>query len=630
MFMKQRISPNRVWLSTTAMAMAVGLVACGGSSAPDPLQAYREQTLAWAPCDTTILGGTEKSSQKTWEQLGDRLQCSTMRAPMDWAKPERSDVFVSVMRVAAAEPARRRGAVLFNPGGPGGDGLALALFLFQAFGQSNPASSQGALQLRLLASYDMVGFSPRGTGASTRLSCGTNELKRFVDPSPLALTDTNLAHAAYNDRKAAEACGRNPLTPHVSTDATARDMDLLRSLLGEDKLNYVGYSYGTWLGSWYANLFPENVGRMVLDSSMDFTRSHEQTFAAMYAARQQLHDDVLLPYALRHSDYFDLGSSTADINAKLHALSSPVQGLLSTTLGNLTYSSSDAETYLDTLGAALGLDKALRALPDAANEEALEAALQQQVFIAGGGERDQAVRQRARDLYGDYRSLYVKFEPSSIQLDELYATFWAVTCSNSPATTDPEAWKATVRSSALQAPWFFFDPILENPCVYWAPPRITKPGVAAMQGLELLMVQSQYDAATATEGANHFFAQLPKARRLYVPGEFEHGVFPYGTPCVDATVIHYLLGETPSERETLCAAKPLAQDKPADGPSPPPPATPPEAQSPATSAPETSRAAGKRSPASSPGAGVEPPTYLDPEQAQELIERFKQGIGRKR
>ena len=89
------------------------------------------------------------------------------------------------------------------------------------------------MQLRLLASYDMVGFSPRGTGASTRLICGSNELKRFVDPSPLALTDANLANAAYNDRKAAEACARNPLTAHITTDATARDMDLLRSLLGE-------------------------------------------------------------------------------------------------------------------------------------------------------------------------------------------------------------------------------------------------------------------------------------------------------------------------------------------------------------------------------------------------------------
>ena len=626
-----------------AVAIAAGLAACGGSSsASDPLQAYREQALQWAPCDTSILGGTEASSQKTWAQLGERLQCSTMRAPMDWAQPERSDVFVSVMRVAAADPAQRRGAVLFNPGGPGGDGLALALLLFQAFGQSNPESAQGALQLRLLASYDMVGFSPRGTGASTRLNCGTNELQRLVDPSPLALTDANLANAAYNDRKTAEACSRNPLTAHVSTDATARDLDLLRGLLGEDKLHYVGYSYGTWLGSWYTTLFPDNVGRMVLDSSMDFTRSHEHTFVTMLAARQQLHDAVLLPYAARHSAHFGLGSSAADTHARLQALSPPLQGLLSSTLGSLTYRKSNAESYVDTLGAALGLDQALRAVPDAANEEALQAALQQRVFIAGNSERDQAVRQRARELYAHYRSLYVQFEPESIQLDAMYSTFLAVTCSNSPATTDPEAWKATVRSGALRAPLFYFDVLLENPCAYWAPPRIPQPGVQAMQGLDLLMVQSEYDAATATEGANRFFAQLPRARRVYVPGDFEHGVFPYGDTCVDTAVVRYLLGESPSARETLCPAKLLEQDGAAAAAAeaanaPAPVLAPPKAASPAATAEDAAKAKAKAKakaerlnhpplPAGAPPEPPEPPTYLDPEGAQKLIDRFKQGI----
>lgn len=609
---KNNSKKNGAWLS--AIAIAATLVACGGSDS-DPLQTYRDQTLQWAPCDTTILGYPEEGSLAYWTELGDRLQCSTMRAPMDWAKPERSDVFVSLMRVAAADPAQRQGALLFNPGGPGGDGLAQALVLFRAFGQSNPESTQGALQLRLLARYDMVGFSPRGTGASTRLTCGTNEFKRFVDPSPLALTDANLANAAYNDRKVAEACAKNPLTPYITTDATARDLDLLRGLLGEAKLNYVGYSYGTWLGSWYANLFPDKVGRMVLDSAMDFTHSHEQAFIDMAAARQRLHDDVLLPYAVRHNNYFDLGTSTADISAKLRALSSPVQGLLSTTLGNLTYSRSDADSYLDTLRAALGLDAVLNALPDPANEEALDAALQQQVFIAGDSERDQAVRTRARDLYADYRSLYVKFEPSSIHLNELYATFWAVTCSDSPATTDPDVWKATIRSSALRAPWFYFDPIFENPCVYWAAPRIAKPDVAAMQGLDILMVQSQYDGATPMAAASRFFAQLPHARRVVVPGDFEHGVFPYADTCVDTTVVRYLLGEAPLERETSCQAKPLEQDAAATPIAPP------------TSPKAALRAAEGGSDAE---AAAAPPTYRNPEEAQKLIDRFKGGIGRRR
>ena len=626
MLLQKLIRPSRLWLSS--LATAASLVACGGGgSAADPLQSYRDQTLQWAACDATILGDTEEVNQADWTKLGDRLQCSTMRAPMDWAQPERSDLFVSVMRVAAGEPTKRQGALLFNPGGPGADGLWMALHLFWAFGDSNPESTQGALQLRLLDSYDMVGFSPRGTGSSTRLGCGTNELKRFVDPSPLQLTYANLANAAYNDRKTAEACLKNPLTAHITTDATARDMDLLRALLGEDKLNYLGYSYGTWLGSWYASLFPDKVGRMVLDSSWDFSSTPEQTMLAMVTARQQLHDGVLLPYAARHSTYFDLGVSPTDINAKLHALSSPVQGLLNYTLGNLTYSRSDADGYLDTLRAAQGLDHTLSTLIDPANEEAMQAALQQQVFIAGNSERDQIVRNRARELYAQYQSLYVDFEPSSINLDDLYATYWAVRCSDGSATTNPEAWKATVRSSALNAPWHFFDAVLDNACMYWDAPRPLKPGVAAMQGLDILMVQSQHDAATPTASANRFFAQLPKARRVVVPGEFQHGVFPYTDTCVDTAVVSYLLGEAQQERETACQAHPLEQystTEPVIQAEPPAPhASEPKAQPKATV-----RAAGTADMSRSTGAVQ--PTYLNTEGTQKRIDRFKDGIGRRR
>ena len=625
--LKKLIRPGRIGLA--ALSIAASLVACGGgSSTPDPLQSYRTQTLQWAACDPTILGSTEEASRADWAALGDRLQCSTLRAPMDWAQPDRSDVFVSVMRVATADPAKRRGVLLFNPGGPGGDGLGLALQLFRAFGDSNPQSTQGALQLRLLDSYDMLGFSPRGVGASTRLGCSTHERQRFVDPSPLQLTDANLANAAYNDRKTAQACLKNPLTAHITTDATARDMDLLREVLGEDQLNYLGYSYGTWLGSWYASLFPDKVGRMVLDSSIDFTASQEHNALAMPAARQQLHDDVLLPYATRHHHYFDLGTSTADINAQLHALSSPVQGLLSLTLGNLTYSRDQAGAYLDTLRAALGVDQALRTAADPAHEAAMQTVLQQQVFHAGDSARDQTVRMRAHELYAAYRSLYVNFEPRSINLGDMYATYWAVRCSDGPATTDPEAWKATVRRSALAAPWHFFDATLDNVCVYWGPPRIAKPAVAAMQGLDILMVQSQYDAATPTASANRFFAQLPNARRVVVPGEFQHGVFPYADTCVDDTVVRYLLGETPQERETSCQAQPLEQDMPAQPVTPAEPRTALAAKNQA--AQKAARlSAGTQGQGQSQGPGPVPPTYLDPEKAQQLIEHFKEGIGRR-
>ena len=122
------------------------------------------------------------------------------------------------------------------------------------------------------------------------------------------------------------------------------------------------------------------------------------------------------------------------------------------------------------------------------------------------------------------------------------------------------------------------------------------------------MVQSQHDGATSRAGAHHFFAQLPNARRVYVPNEFQYGLFSYADACVDTNVVRYLLGEAPPERETTCPAQPLQQD----------------------AAPAAPKAAVRSmaAPGPSHGSAAEPPTYLNPEEAKKLIEHFKAGIGR--
>ena len=547
---------------------------------------------------------------------------------MDWAQPERSDVFISVMRLAAGDPTQRRGSLLFNPGGPGEDGLWLALHMFLAFDQSNPESAQGALQLRLLDSYDMVGFSPRGTGASTRLYCATNELGRPLVPSAgPGISDENFANAAYNDRKTAEACLRNPLTPYINTDATARDMDLMRQVLGEDKLNYLGYSYGTWLGGWYASLFPDKVGRMVLDSSMDYPSAMEKANLNQSSGFQTVYEEVLLPYAARHSDYFQLGSSTAGIAAMVQSLSPKMRNALGSMLARLSYAQRDADDYLAVLSSAPWVESTLEALPDAADKFAMQAALGQHVFVAGNNDRDQAVRTQAQELYNAYHQAFFA-EPGNIRFSSETSTYWAVKCNDDAATTDPQAWRTIVRSTALHAPLFTE---LENPCIYWGGPRVTKPDISGMQGLDVLMVQSQYDAATPAVGANHFFAQLPNARRVVVPDEYQHTVFPYSDTCVDTTVVRYLLGETPTEREISCPAHLLRQDIPAAPTAPAEPATASQT-APITASKSMPKAAARaaRAPSLSPPPGAEPPTYLHPEEAQKLIDRFKEGIGRRR
>ena len=362
---------------------ALALAACGGSdgtSPPDPLQPYRAQVVQWTECDPGILG--QPSDAMNALRGSQRLRCALVRAPLDWGNPAHGDITLAVMRLAAGKPEARRGALLFNPGGPGVDGLNLTFRLWDAFAGSSPADAQGARQLRLLDEYDMVGFSPRGVGASTQLQCGTNEPSRFVDYSVTGWdTPGNLANVHYNGRKTAEACQKNPLTPHISTEAMARDMDLLRSLLGDDKLNYVGYSYGSWLGAWYAGLFPDKVGRMVLDSVMDFGVTMEQALLhAQPPARQRLFDEVLAPYAARHADYFRLGTSAAEVRAAVQALSPSVQAVLGEALSGLSYFRVDANGYLERITVAQGLDAVRQQVPGLDDPDAVKAALARHVF----------------------------------------------------------------------------------------------------------------------------------------------------------------------------------------------------------------------------------------------------------
>ncbi len=593
------------WFS--CVAISAGLVACGGSGDNDPLQKYREQTVQWAACDATILGRTSQKIESLWAESGDRLRCASVRAPLDWSHPERGDIVVTALRMAAGKPDKRRGAMFFNPGGPGEDGLATNLNLFLTFAGSNPDNPQGAQQLRLLDEYDMVGFSPRGTGASTQLHCATNEHARFVDVGALGWdTAANIANAHYNGRKTAEACLKNPITPFINSEATARDMDLLRGLLGDQKLNYVGYSYGTWLGAWYAALFPEKVGRMVLDSSVDFSSSMENILTSQGPARQRLLNDVMAPYAARHPDYFHLGTSEALVRAITPGLSSQVQNVLGIKLSSLGYQRKDADQYLFTVSAAQGLDAVLKSLPDPSDEDALEAAIGAHVFDASSRSRNSTIR----DIAGELAQIYlIKLNPTStsIILNASDSVLTAVHCNDTAATTDLTVWASIVRTLAPKAPMFFSGLLDLHSCAFWGGPRVSKPEVTPLKSLDILFVQSQYDSATYTEGANNFFAQLPAARRVYVSGDFQHGLYPYSDACVDPRVTSYLLGESFTQRETVCEGHSFTQD-----------AAKSSVVQQGLSRPATASALEPANNASQ--------VYKNPQKARELIEEFKRGI----
>jgi pimeloyl-ACP methyl ester carboxylesterase len=176
--------------------------------------------------------------------------------PLDYAAPEAATIDLALVKVPARRASARLGSLVVNPGGPGGSGVDYARAADFIVGPG------------VRDAYDVVGFDPRGVGRSAPIDCVTDrQLDAFLgsDPTP----DTVLEERQFAETSAAfaRACGENagPLLAHVSTVDAARDMDVLRAALGEDRLTYLGKSYGTFLGATYADLFPETVGRFVLD-----------------------------------------------------------------------------------------------------------------------------------------------------------------------------------------------------------------------------------------------------------------------------------------------------------------------------------------------------------------------------
>lgn len=198
-----------------------------------------------------------------WKSCGNGMQCSTAKAPRDWANPATDSIELALVRQPATS-GHPMGSLLVNPGGPGGSGYDFVM-----------DSVDYATDTTLQSNFDIVGFDPRGVNHSTPVKCYTDpaELTSYIyDITPGVIgSDEWIAAAAAANKKFGERCLdlTGPLLGFVDTPSAARDLDMLRAILGDKKLNYLGYSYGTLLGQVYAELFPGKTGRLVLDGAVD-------------------------------------------------------------------------------------------------------------------------------------------------------------------------------------------------------------------------------------------------------------------------------------------------------------------------------------------------------------------------
>ncbi|GAB1337704.1 alpha/beta fold hydrolase [Streptomyces sp. E-15] len=253
-----------VALTTSAVLCAAVLAGCGGSTENGDL---RQQKLDWKDCPAPSEaegGGSAPSPLPN----GGTWQCATMKAPLDWGKPKGDTIGIALIRARATGPASGRiGSLVFNFGGPGGSGVTT----LPAFGPDYST---------LGTRYDLVSFDPRGVGRSAPVKCESDaQLDVYFQQDATPDDNAEIAQFLKRTKRFNGACEENSrqILPHVRTTDAARDMDLMRQVLGDRKLHYFGISYGTELGGVYAHLFPKNVGRAVFDAVVDPTEDPEQS-----------------------------------------------------------------------------------------------------------------------------------------------------------------------------------------------------------------------------------------------------------------------------------------------------------------------------------------------------------------
>ncbi|MEU8289702.1 alpha/beta hydrolase [Streptomyces pseudogriseolus] len=507
--------------SLAACGPAGGGAAGGGGGEEDDRGRIWAQSLDWKDCPapSPLQGGGEAP-----EPLpdGTRWQCATMRAPLDWDKPAGETIGLALIRAASrADAADRIGSLLFNFGGPGESGVATL-----------PALAADYEHLR--SRYDLVSFDPRGAGASSGVTCLDAQAAQAMteqDDTPDDGDDevTALLQARQHY---ADACEKKSgrVLPHVGTEDAARDMDLLRHLLGDDKLHYLGISYGTELGGVYAHLFPQHVGRAVLDGVVDPTLDQMEGALAQ-ASGFQLAFDHFAQWCVDTG--CALGDSPEEITQLVMRLEEALDDEPLAVGGERVFTGSQ---LIDAVVLALYLETAW---------PALEVGLQ--LLAADEGE---TLLGLADALIGRHAGGF------SDQRDAQTA----ITCADRSDryTVDDVMERAAAFEDASP---LFGDTMLWDTleCTDWpVRGRAAHPDVSAPGAPPVLLVGNTGDPATPYEGAARMAERLGKGVGVELTYEGEgHGAYDSGNTCVREAVNAYLLDGTVPAAGTVCEREPL-------------------------------------------------------------------------
>jgi pimeloyl-ACP methyl ester carboxylesterase len=494
-----------------ALVAAATLVGCTSPSAVAPTPASVNSQPA--------------STELTWKQCGRGFDCATMRVPVSYSEPNGPTLGINVVRLPASGD--RIGSLVVNPGGPGASGIDYAM------------AAQVIVSPEVLSHFDLVGFDPRGVGSSTPIHCFTGpDLDALIGADGTPDDAADLAALEDAARIVREGCaqGSPDLVGHLNTEDAARDLNQLRIALGENTLNFLGKSYGTFLGATYADLFPTYVGRFVLDGALPPDIDGDE----IALGQAQGFEDALRQFMADCLTRADC-PFTGDVEAAMTQLGAFIAGLETQPLPGRP---NEPDRLLTE---ALGTYAILMDLYSANQWPDLRVALRAGLAGNGSPMMEQLDARLGRSPDGTYA-------------DNSMDAFYAYTCTDRTMTTNPSElavlaneWSFGTAGQPAPAPllgtYFAYANVA---CADWPYVGSTQAHeIHAADAAPILVVSTLHDPATPYEWGVRLAEQLDHARLVSYDGN-GHTAYRKGSECVDAVVDAYLINGTVPMADVSC------------------------------------------------------------------------------
>jgi len=508
-------------LPLVAALAALSLAALSGCQLlPGILQPTPSGPTGPAPADVSGF----YSQSVSWTDCGDELECAVIHAPVDWDAPADGSIELALIKHPAS--GTKMGSLLLNPGGPGGSGWDYVYY--SGAYSATPAVAEA---------YDVIGWDPRGVGQSTPVVCytdpkQTDEVLYGTFDSPYG-TQGWIDELAVEEEKFAAACEKNTgeLLANLDSASNAKDMDMIRALVGDEKLNYLGYSYGTYFGAVYAELFPDKVGRLVLDGALDPLLSDFESLKVQMAGFDS---------AFRAYMQFCLEGSDCPFSGDLDTALGQARSVLETVDAQGLVNSDGRVLDSATLGTAIALNLYSEGYwPDMT---------QMFVELSGG---DPTLAFVNADYYNS-RNGDGSYSSNSFEV------YTAATCVDGDFADDPATTLERLAEIDAAAPilgkFFAYDDfaVLDTACSNWPVPRADLPTSFEAKGAPpILVIGTTNDPATPYAWAQALASQLSSGVMITHTGE-GHTVYNQGVTCIDDTVDAFFLDGTVPASDPLC------------------------------------------------------------------------------